>query len=391
MAVFPPPGHSIDDSFFSRQDKNRPGRLYLGISGCNPLLNWRDTLGYVAATFLAIPVAKQWSDALRDAWWTLVIYHGSLKGVGQSHRLALHDIPQRLNQLLQEEEEVKREKNTDTASNDESQAKTPQMLRELFKEGQVSELTSHVDASAIQDVLRRLQKTADDPESISVVLCTNMLSVGIDISRLALMIVNGQPLTTAEYIQASSRVGRDRFPGIILTNYNKTPRDLSHFENFKPYHESFYRFVEPTSVTPFSAPARHLALHAALVILLRHGVGLRENEDAFTMNPNDGRAQKAIRLFIDRCAAADPDSADNIREQIQRLLQEWQGHKRSTLLYQRLPSEPMFNSLLRNMFDPPEKGLWETMQSMRSVDRASQLRVMRPHAHKGADHAESQT
>jgi len=210
-----------------------------------------------------------------------------------------------------------------------------------------------------------------------LVLCTNMLSVGLDISRLALMIVNGQPLTTAEYIQASSRVGRDRVPGIVMANYNRRrPRDLSHFENFRPYHESFYRFVEPTSVTPFAAPARYRALHAALVMLMRHGVGLRRNEDAFRMDPADGRIRKAVDLFLARCRRADPTVAKEVQDQVERLLSEWTQHKGQALHYR--SRDLALPGLLRNIYDPPEKGLWETMQSMRSVDRTAHIRVVRP-------------
>ena len=80
-----------------------------------------------------------------------------------------------------------------------------------------------------------------------------MVSVGLDVARLALMVVNGQPLTTAEYIQASSRVGRAGVPGLVFANYYRhQARSLSHYESFRPYHESFYRFVEPSSVTPFT-------------------------------------------------------------------------------------------------------------------------------------------
>ncbi len=99
-----------------------------------------------------------------------------------------------------------------------------------------------------------------------------MVSVGLDEPRLALMVMNGQPLTTAEYIQASSRVGRSSIPGIVFVNYYKTQaRSLSHYENFRAFHSSFYRFVEPSSLTPFTEQVRNKALHAALVIALRHG------------------------------------------------------------------------------------------------------------------------
>jgi hypothetical protein len=371
MAVFPPPGHSCDDSFFARTNRDRPGRLYVGFCGDNPVLSWRDNLARAAGAALAAPITNAWTEELRDAWWTLVVYHGSLKGVGESHRLAVHEIPEVLGQLCVAAEPLE-------------EKDAPGPGERTLAGSQVLELTGRVDADGIQDVLRRLQKSFHDPDSVSLALCTNMLSVGIDISRLALMIVNGQPLTTAEYIQASSRVGRDVVPGIVLTHYNRRrARDLSHFENFRPYHDSFYRFVEPTSVTPFSAPARYRALHAALVILLRHGVeDLLQNDGAFRMQPSDGSVQKAVDMLVRRCAEAagpdHPNTAQEVEEQLQRLLGEWASHKQNNLSYH--SRERQLPGLLRNVYEHPDKGLWETMQSMRSVDRVSELKVHRPYS-----------
>src|SRR5258708_26890992 len=100
-----------------------------------------------------------------------------------------------------------------------------------------------------------------------------MISVGLDIVRLGTMFVLGQPKTAAEYIQATSRVGRDAHkPGMVITLFNiHKPRDRSHYERFPTFHRSFYRSVEATSVTPFSPRALDRAMAAALVALCRHG------------------------------------------------------------------------------------------------------------------------
>lgn len=123
-------------------------------------------------------------------------------------------------------------------------------------------------SSAIPEILRLLDKDSRDPEAIDVVLASNMISVGVDISRLGLMVVNGQPKGIAEYIQATSRVGRGKVPGLVVSVYNANKaRDRSHYETFLTWHQSLYREVEATSVTSLAPRARDRALHAPLVAL----------------------------------------------------------------------------------------------------------------------------
>jgi hypothetical protein len=132
-----------------------------------------------------------------------------------------------------------------------------------------------------------------------------MISVGIDIDRLGSMIINGQPKTTSEYIQASSRVGRNPDnigPGLIIALYSPAkPRDRSHYEQFKAYHQKLYQLVEPTSVTPGCAPALERALHASIVILIRHGVDhMKANHSASLFNKNDETIKPLLRDFKNR-------------------------------------------------------------------------------------------
>ena len=137
------------------------------------------------------------------------------------------------------------------------------------------ELTSRVSTTRLNETLDKLEKLVYSRENIenrrfasNVLLATNMISVGIDVARLNVMLLVGQPKLTSEYIQASSRIGRS-FPGVAFAMYDGSKsRDRSHFEQFKPYHESFYKYVEPTGATPFSKPARERALHAVVIALL---------------------------------------------------------------------------------------------------------------------------
>ena len=158
-----------------------------------------------------------------------------------------------------------------------SKEPSPNAKRHIAYE--VVELTSRVSTNKVADAKRRLTVTFCDTnkktvkDRVDVALATNMISVGLDITRLGLMVVFSQPKTSAEYIQATSRVGRHlEKPGLVVTLLNvHRPRDRSHYERFGAYHQSFYRTVEATSVTPFSPPALERGLAGTLVALVRHG------------------------------------------------------------------------------------------------------------------------
>jgi hypothetical protein len=217
-----------------------------------------------------------------------------------------------------------------------------------------------------------MKRTVDSPEVISVLACTNMLSVGVDVGRLGLMVVNGQPKTTSEYIQATSRVGRGEAPGLVVSLYTATkPRDRSHYEAFLPYHAAVYRHVEPTSVTPWSSASRDRALHAAFVILVRAYAGLIANADAHRFDPTVPQVARARNLLVGVIEQADPEEADQAALFLDRRIEEWSTLiEKAEDLDRRLhfrPGGKGVSSLLRNF---GEKGNgWETLQSMRNVDR----------------------
>jgi len=197
------------------------------------------------------------------------------------------------------------------------------------------------------------------------------------------MIVNGQPLTTAEYIQASSRVGRSDVPGIVFVNYYRDQaRSLSHYENFRAYHESFYRFVEPGSVTPFTHQARKRALHAALVIALRHSLPeLGGNEKASAFDPTSPAEARVIQILCKRCEKASPENAGAVKAQLQSLAAEWKRfadtcqQNRQRLCYEERDDRKNSERLLY-MHDAQIRGLWETLNSMRQVQRSGLLKML---------------
>ena len=232
LAVFPPPGLSYDDTFFARTDQERPGRLYLGF--LTPMLDQQHCLAPLAAALLAGPHAlfdeDTDRDALLDAWWTQVVYHGSLKSVGNSHNAFVTDIRDRGRSLVHE---LQHTREREPVEEFDGVSEDSDNLLERFRNTRIAQLTSRGTAEENARTFERLTNSQEEESCLDAVLATNMVSVGLDVARLAVMIVNGQPLTTAEYIQATSRVGRADVPGLVLINYYRNQaRSLSHYESF---------------------------------------------------------------------------------------------------------------------------------------------------------------
>ena len=373
VAVFPPPGLSCDDACFARVVplEQRPGRIYVGYLA--PLLNRQRCLAPLAATLLLAPHAlfesEQDARELLDAWWTQVVYHGSLKGVGNSHTAFASDVRDFM-RLLSGTTDAQAEENEKARKRERP---TPK----------IAQLTSLQTAAQNAEIFARLSKTRAEEGCLDAVLATNMISVGLDVARLALMIINGQPLTTAEYIQASSRVGRSEAPGVVFANYyREQARSLSHYESFRPYHEAFYRFVEPTSVTPYTYQARLRALHAALVIVMRHGrCGLLNNNAAANFDPDDAQVAKAVEQLKQRCVQSAPEQADEVNQHISDLITQWQievercRNARRQLEYQVPDNNNGRDRLLYN-HDDRVRGLWTTLQSLRNVENTALLKAL---------------
>ncbi len=384
-AVFPPPGLSADDSWFARPDRSRPGRLYVGYLA--PGLDQQHCLAPLAAALLAATPAsfedQRDRDDLLDAWWTLVIYHGSLRGVGASHNAFVTDVRTFMRRLDAERREAVREDREPGASNPPASGGDADDQGGRRSRPAVAQLTSQSTAQENADTFDRLAAPRGAPDCLDAVLATNMISVGVDVDRLAAMVINGQPLTTAEYIQASSRIGRAGVPGLVFANYYRhQARSLSHYENFRPYHESFYRFVEPTSVTPFTYQVRKRALHAALVIALRHGCdALTANAAAGRFDKDDTRVQAVVEALKRRCRRADAGAADDTAGHLERLVDEWRDEAARCEREKRgLQYDCRDNAADRLLgeFDGARPGLWKTLHSMRNVEDTAVLQAAGP-------------
>lgn len=263
--LFPPRGITEGDNFFSRIDHDRPGRLYLGVGAPGRALRAVSVRSYAALLAAAQKYFDRKGDPKQpaDPYMTLVGYFNSLRELG-GRRLVEDEVKNRIHDIETEKRPLL--------------FVGPHPWAADRKLEMPAELTSREPTERVKETKQRLgaRRTSTKPEPLDVVLASNMISVGLDIDRLGLMVVTGQPKTTSEYIQATSRVGR-AYPGLVVTCLNvMRPRDRSHFERFVAYHESFYREVEATSVTPFSGQALDRGLVGSLLSMIRHGIAAME-------------------------------------------------------------------------------------------------------------------
>ena len=292
-SVFPPSGLDRTDSFFARTvpSSQNPGRLYLGIAaqGRGPKLVFlRSLTTLVAAAQAAYDAYTPANGKDRnpaDPYMTALCYFNALRELGGARRIV--------------EDEVR-----DRAGRYGTQRRRVDPVDQPFADRSIKEpmeLTSRVSTDEVAKAKQRLEAIFGlDAEPVAVALATNMISVGLDIARLGLMIVQGQPKTAAEYIQATSRVGRGHSrPGLVLAVLNlHKPRDRMHFEQFGQFHRTFYRAVEATSVTPWAARALDRALAAIVVAAARHIDGTLTLDAAVNELKNQVGTRAAVRDAI---------------------------------------------------------------------------------------------
>lgn len=297
---FPPPGLDFKNSGFAVEDRQKAGRQFLAVSTIGRSAKF--TLQAVEASLLQ--TAPNLPKERRDGYWTVVNYFNSLRELGGALVLMRDDVARTM--------AVLKERRCDD--------------EERYAEEQV-ELTSRIPSSKIPSALKQLELRFDQENAVDVVLASNMISVGMDVSRLGLMVVNGQPKTIAEYIQASSRVGRSsEAPGLVLTIYNANKaRDRSRYETFRSWHQALYREVEATSVTPFAKRARDRALHAPLVAMARHLVpGLQQNPKS--IKEHEAEVQDLVDLMVERIEEIEqdhPDEAVGARKELESFVDNW--------------------------------------------------------------------
>jgi hypothetical protein len=364
LQLFPSPGLAMGDSFFGRYAREQDGqlaegRLYLGIHASG----YRSFLTAQVRTFSAAMFRAGMFEDGKDAWWTLLAFYNSLRELGGAQTLFQSDIAARMKDYS---------------------------LRYGLKGGtqrylnKVEELTSRQSQAQLVELLDRLALDWNDKKSIDACLASNIIEVGVDIDRLALMAVVGQPKSTAQYIQVTGRVGRrwDTRPGLILSMFNPSKsRDRSHFEQFHSYHRRLYERVEPTSATPFSVEAVERALCGVLLVWARQCYDAKSPGEAF--GNYDGYLEEAFELLLERCEAImekQPAESVRVREAMHKvysdLRKKWLGNPQEWWAYPQ-KKDGEYLMLWAGEFATREQKLKGTriLSSMRNVDGTARAAI----------------
>lgn len=367
---FPAPVLSPSDNYFSKDagKLEKGNRKYVGLLA--PGISQATLLVRLYAAILQGATGCSNNPEVKDAYWTLLGYFNSLRVLGSTYLQVVDDIPARIEVLAERLNQEKRSGG----------------------ELEPLELTSRVSASEILKIRERMDIPCTSPESPDVVLATNMISVGLDIDRLGLMVIAGQPQNSSEYIQASSRVGRQH-PGLVFVAFNaQRSRDVSHYESFIPFHRALYRAVEATTATPFSARARDRGAHGVLVAAARMIISdLSPARGAAEISGHMSEVQEMIiKPLVDRAHRISFDDAEPLGKRLTALLEAWEEYSEAnpTLEYGGMypPSSKSNKKLVLMKPAGTEIGVdrfrvepsWETLTSLRDVDSETELYLISP-------------
>lgn len=356
--VFPPQVRKFGNTFFSNtQSEFGEDRMYVGVLGTGK--SGVNVLTRVSAVILRrirqLAGSGAYSKEDLDPYLSLVSYFNSQKELGVAAMGFKDSVPELISRIrvqfegkqettissqseeisVQEADKVSQDVEPQNGDQSIMTAVIPERVyKRQFGSLEVEELTSRKSSGEIPEILRRLDKTIQDEDVVDALLATNMLSVGVDIPRLSTMIVAGQPKSHSEYIQATGRIGR-KSPGLIITVYSYTkPRDLSHYENFKIYHSTFFKNVETVSITPFTTRTRDIALFGVFVGMLRmRCLALAGDSDASSFDPKDRDIQTAIEevktILDDRVSEIDPPEHSNTMKDVDKLIKRWVYYRRT--------------------------------------------------------------
>ena len=355
-AQFPPNGFEIGDSFYIREvpiDKD-PFRKYVGI--CAPGQSVKTALlraySIILQSAYDLSLNEEYQDYI-DPYYSLVGYYNSIRELGGAVRLLQDDIPDRIQRIK----------------------KKYGMTKQRFLNRKV-EITSRMSSYDIPKKLNQLEIQYTSKECLDTAIATNMIAVGMDVDRLGLMVVTGQPKQNSEYIQATSRIGRS-FPGLVVTLYNPyRPRDLSHYENFTGYHSQLYRFVEGTTATPFSARARDRVMHALIISAIRlRYPSMATNAGASAIGSLTAEQLTEIKaLILNRLNIIKPSAKLDAENEIDAFIDNWKrlAAQQKRLLYYVLKTDK-YNRLMNSYGEVCGDSEKATLRSMREVESAANM------------------
>lgn len=354
VSLFPPHGLEEGHSFFAEQatlpdGSPEPGHRYLGIMSASLGSTQTVQVRVAAATLQA---ATGIPEPDRDGYWTNLNFLNSLRELGNTVSLLQSDVPDYLTGLRRRDEI------------------NPRWPRNVM------ELTSRRRSDEIPKAIEQLEVPYGSQGCVDICLASNIIEVGVDIDRLGLMTIVGQPKTTAQYIQVSGRVGRrvDISPGLVITIYGAAkPRDRSHYERFRTYHQSLYAQVEPTSLTPFARPVLWRALHAAAVSHIRQ-VAPSARPHPFPKTEYNA----AIALLRSRAERVDSDEVPVLERVAEVRAQQWDSWQRTTWEANAIGGDPK-QGLMRYAGTLPDLDsratIWDVPTSMRNVDAECRLQI----------------
>ncbi|WES64632.1 DISARM system helicase DrmA [Microbacter sp. GSS18] len=396
VEVFPPQVLSVSDTFFSKEVPldEAPGRRYLGVC----LHGARLTLAEIRLSEILLLAGQRLFDAhgaAAEPYLTLVDYFSATRELAGMRRYLEDDVTTRVS-------------NPDKSTGY-PRRRTPLKLGELtsrISSSEIGKTLTHLaspfdadtDTTAGRAVIAAKLKAGEQlaPRELpyDVVLATSMLQVGVDVPRLGLMMIVGQPKNTAEYIQASSRVGREGAkPGLVVTLANRArPRDMAHYEQFEHYHDTFYANVEALSVTPFSEAALERGLTGLIVSAARVIDATATPSESLSAEANTGAGRITVRrstvdAIVDKLVArvdiaADTGAASSMKSKIVLRLDKWTDRATATsgaLTYSKktLPHQIVEPLLISPEDSIGEEGdrLFQVANSMREVQPEIDLLV----------------
>lgn len=364
--LFPPQCINAGESFFACEDRDAKGRMYAGVHASGLPSHATTQVRVISALLQGTKSASVADEKERNPYWTILNYFNSLRELGHAATLVSADIREYLNAMWIRKG-IRKIGNIDP--------------RRFVNK--VIELTSRIQNTEIPQYLQDLEidySVNRDTYPVDICLATNMISVGVDVQRLGLMTVIGQPKTTSEYIQATSRVGRSKDgPGLVVVIYNTTkPRDRSHYEHFYSYHSTIYSQVEPTSVTPFSSPVRERALHALLITYVRY-FGTQRNRNYPQPLPDESLFENFREIIRSRISTVDPGELELSLKLLEERIEEWRSSypPRYGGFTTNISERPLMYPAGMTPHEEWENISWPTPTSMRNVDVSCEAGLIR--------------